>query len=357
MSDAAKPSRADIDPELVNLRRRFPAGPVLVASVLGFALLLMVRLRHDFAFAGQPEQPADLGRIAGQATPLPDNAHVSLVGEVDARAPARLRGHQDTGYRLAPVLGTAGRVWIHEPGEAIDVAPGYDGRFAGRLRRLDETPFAGELRARVAALPPQPRTVFAAALAAGGLPDVDVHGEPLHVTPDARVAVSERVADACRVTIARTESIVSEPTARRALEAAGFTGLKAIDKSDSGYTYEAAGDAAAATTRLRDARLFSADATPKLVAHEGTAGALRITADAVTLGATAIPRAAVTHITVYTPSTIPDDASVLQSGDTPARLWYMRPLYGVFALIALLMVWALVVDLRHVREPRADPPV
>ena len=47
---------------------------------------------------------------------------------------------------------------------------------------------------------------------------------------------------------------------------------------------------------------------------------------------------------------------------TPAALWYMRPLYAVLALVAALMLWALVVDVRELRRsslpssPRSSTP-
>jgi hypothetical protein len=46
---------------------------------------------------------------------------------------------------------------------------------------------------------------------------------------------------------------------------------------------------------------------------------------------------------------------VLVSGDTPAALWYMRPLYVLLAVIAVLMIWALVVDARQLRRAPPKP--
>lgn len=350
MSDGER--HEEIDPELVKIRSRLPIGPLFAASVLGFAVLLMVRLRHDLVFAGRPEAPTVLASLAGDLT---DDAHVSLPGRLDARAPARMRGQQDTGKRLSPLLGSAGRIWVQEPGEAIDVTPSYDGRFSGWLRRLDDTAFADGLRGYVAELPPQPRTVFPDALTAG-LPANDVHGEPIGAAPGSRVVVRERALDASVVTVVRTDNILDETAARRALESAGLTPTPGAASDDS-WTYEVGGAPEAVRDKLRQARLFSAGVEPKLVSHEGTAGSLRVDGDAVVVGDQHVPRAAVAQVTVYTPAKVPDDAWVLLSGQTPARLWYMRPLYGLLAIIALLMVWALAVDVRHLRKQRADSPV
>jgi hypothetical protein len=337
-----------IDPDLVRLGRRIPIGPLLAASVLGFAVLLMVRLRHDLVFSARGETPTQLAYT--------DDSYVSVSAVLDARAPARLRGLQSAGRRLTPVLGSRNRLWISEPGEANSVAPSYDGRFTGWLRRLDDTSFGDDLRAFVAELPPLPRVVDPASLGPTGLPEGETHGDLIHVTPETRVTVRARVPDAALVTVVKTDGIADEPSARRALEAAGLGG-RAVARTAAGWTYELAIDPAAASEKLRAARLFAAAAEPKEVTHEGRAAELRVDAETLTLGAQVIPRASVTLVTAYTPSSIPADAWVLSSGDTPAGLWYMRPVYGLLALIGLLMVWALVVDLRHMRKQRADSTV
>src|SRR5215470_15635801 len=102
---------SDIDPELVQLKRKVPVGPLLAASVLGFALLLMWRLRADFAYAAGGDAPKDVGRATAPADPV-DNSFATLTGRPDATAPARLRGAQETGHRLTPFLGSGGRFWL-----------------------------------------------------------------------------------------------------------------------------------------------------------------------------------------------------------------------------------------------------
>ncbi len=348
----------EIDPELVSLRRRVPVGPILVASVLGFALLMMVRLRHDLSYAREPEKPADLGRIRDHAPPLPDNAHVSFTGEVDAWMPARLRGTQTTGRRLAPVLGTSGAVWLDEAGEAIDEKPPYDGRFSGRLRRLDDAAFATELREFVAKLPPRPRFVYPEALTTGQLPAVDVHGEPLTVAPDTAVTVEERVPDVAIVTMVRTDTIADEAAAVKALQDLGlvFTPVP-VEKTDASWTFQVNATPDAAAAKLRDGRLFGAAAEAKIVEHTGRVAELQVTSDGVVIAGHPVGRAAIDHLEILVPMTIPAEAWVLLTGDTPARLWYMPPLYGGLAVISLLMGWALAVAIRHMRKQRADSAV
>jgi hypothetical protein len=346
-------AKDDLDPELVSLRRRLPISPVLAASVLVFTLILMWRLRADLGYAREPEQPSELPRISA-TTPLADNTHVSFPGEVDAFWPARLRGFQTTGRRLSPIIGTAGRVWVQESGESIDVTPVYDGRFSGRLRDLDATPFADRLRAHVAEAPPRPRFVFPEALG-DGLPALDVHGEPLTVLPDTPVIVTERVAGIALVTMVRTETIPDGAAAREALQALGLDPVSG-EQSEASWSFEVAGEPAQVHGRLRAARLFGAAASGKVARHEGRAGELRITAGAVILAGHSVPRAAVEHLQLLLPLELPERSWVLQAGDTPGALWYMPALYAGLAIIALLMVWALLVTARHLRNQRAAHP-
>src|SRR5215475_4605589 len=114
VSDASDAS--DIDPELVQLKRKVPVGPLLAASVLGFALLLMWRLRADFSYAGAGDAPKDVGRATALADAA-DNSFATLTGRPDATAPTRLRGAQETGHRLTPFLGSGGRVWLEDDGD------------------------------------------------------------------------------------------------------------------------------------------------------------------------------------------------------------------------------------------------
>jgi hypothetical protein len=349
-------AREEIDPELVKLRRSVPVGPILVACVLGFSLLLMFRLRHDLAYSRRGDQPTDLGDVR-RAASLPDNAYVTLTGVPDLRAPGRILGIQDIGHRMAPFLGTGGRVWLAEAGDASTVTPQYDEKWTGRLQELDRISFADSLREYVAGLPPQPRTVFADALKGGALPTTDVDGDPLQTTPDTKVDVEERLLDAAVVTLVKTDTVTDEATARAALERAGLTATP-TDKSATSWTFDVTGaDAAAAQAKLRAARLFGAAADPKVRSHAARAADLAFAPGAVVVAGQSIQLAAVERVVFWVPPRLPDQAWVLLAGDKPAELWYMTPLYAVLAVIALLMIWALAVVVRHARNSGADSPV
>lgn len=345
----------DIDPELVQLKRKVPVGPLLAASVLGFALLLMWRLRADLAYAGAGEAPKDVGRATAPADPV-DNSFATLTGRPDATAPTRLRGAQETGHRLTPFLGSGGRVWLEDDGDGGSVTPVLDDRWTGRLRRVDSTSFAAELGRWVAASPPVPKVVFAAALAAPTPPTVDANGDPLVLGPDARVALQLILPDKSRVLFVKTDDIPDEAAARAELGKLGWTVGEPVEKTDASWAWDVAAGADAVNAALRKDRRFGAAASAAVETVEGRAADLDLSSPStIRLGGRELARAAVDHAVYYVRPNLPDDAWVLAAGDTPASLWYMRPLYAVLAVIAILMIWALVVDLRQLRRERPKP--
>jgi len=333
----------DIDPELVRLRRGGKVGPVLAASVLGLSAYLVWILRADFSYANAADAPEDMGSAAALlARPSPPvNAFVSVAAAPDLRAPARLWAREGKGHRLAPALGTGGRLWIHHDKDAPGTAPSDDGRLTGRLRRLADVPFEAALRQYVAALPPLPRTVFSEAFA-GGIPSVDVAGEPLALTPETRVAVDENT-DVVQVTFVQTDSVTDDASARGALAAAGLPAPSAPGETALGaWTYEIPGEVAAVRDKLHAARIFGAAVDPKLARHEGTRADLVVAANGLTLRGKSLPWSRVQRVTFFVPATLPADAWILLQGETPGSLWYVRPLFIAVAALGALMLWALV---------------
>ncbi len=333
----------DIDPELVRLRRGTKVGPVLALCVLGLSAYLLVSLGADFSYANRGEAAEDVGTAAALlARPSPPaNAFVSVEAALDFRAPARLWAREGKGHRIAPALGTGGRLWIHQDKDAPGTTPTDDGRFAGRLRRLADVPFEAALRQYVAALPPLPRTVFPDAFA-GGVPSVDVAGEPLVLAPETRVAVDENT-DGVLVTFVQTDSVTDDASARRALAAAGLPAPTAPGETSLGaWTYEIPGDPAAVRDKLHAARIFGAAVDPKLVRHEGARADLTVTPAGLTLGGKSLPWSRVQRVTFFVPAALPADAWIVLQGESPASLWYVRPLFIAVAAIGALMLWALV---------------
>jgi len=177
------------------------------------------------------------------------------------------------------------------------------------------------------------------------------------VGPETPVTVEEAVANLALVTLVETDTVVDEQTAASELARAVSATARIQTKTDTSWTFEVDGDPAAVAAQLKTARLFGARSDPKVVAHRGRAGDLRITAEAVTLADLTVARSSVDHLEIAVTQVIPGDAWVLLSGEDPAALWYMPLLYAGLALVALLMVWALSVTIRHLRKHRAHPPV
>jgi hypothetical protein len=340
----------EIDPELVRLKRRIPVGPVLAVSVLGLALLLMWQLRADLAYAGHGDAPVDLGRADAPAA-LVENSFVTLTGHPDAVAPLRVRGAQETGHRLAPFLGSGARVWL-EDGDASTAPPPIDDRYSGRLLRVTGTELGAELARYTASAPPAPHVVTPDALRPPLA--LDANHDPLAPASGDRVVLALVVADQSRVLFVRTDDIPDEPAARAALSRLAYPAAAPVEQTDRSWSYDVAAAPAAVNAALHQARLFGAAASARVEHVEGTVGALDLSAaDQVTLGGRALPRAAIDHALVWTRPALPGDVWVLVSGDFPSSLWYMRPLYLMLAVVALLMLWALVVDARQLRRPPA----
>jgi len=289
-----------------------------------------------------------------------DNGYATLEGRPDAAAPARARGAQETGRRLAPFVGSGGRVWLEDSGDASQATLADDERWTGRLRRLDATPLGDELARHLAAAPPVAHVVYPHGPngpdgLAASLPAADASGDPIAVAPDSRVALKVTVPGRARVDFVKTDDIGDEAAARAALEKMGLS-PSPVEHTDSSWSFEVAGGADAVNAGLRAARHFGAAAAPKVETLSGVAADLDLSApDAIRLAGRAVPRAAVEHAIFWTQPALPADAWVLSAGDTPASLWYMRPLYAMLALISVLMLWALAVDLRELRRARPKP--
>ncbi len=344
-----------IDPELVKIRRRGRIGPILALAVLGLAVVLMVKLRADFIYSLQPETPTDLGPAGAPTVPPGDNLHARIHGALDYSTPGRMKGGQlDTGHRVARVLGTSAKIWIHEAGEAADVEAVYDDAWTGRLRRIDDVPFAGELRAFVEALPPAPRYVNPDVLLRGE-PKLDIYGDPLAILANTPVVLEERATDAAIVTQVATDEVKDAAAAAKALADAGFTAKPVVESAANAWSFEVPVSVEDARAKLRAARMFGASATARTAVHRGTWALFHVTGGVFSLGDDKVPFAAVERVSFLVAPSLPDDAWILLVGENPGTLWYMKPLFGVLAVLALLMAWASFLALRDWRRSRNFP--
>jgi hypothetical protein len=348
-------SKDEIDPELVKLKRRSPVGPLLAFSVFGFAAFLLVTLRFDFFYSLEGANPKDLGRAVDLQGALPDNQYVGVHGAIDHSWPGLLHGRQGAGYRLAPLMGTHGRFWVHEEGEAGLVTAAYDDRFTGRLRPLASQPYANELRAYVAGLPPQPRFVYASSL-----PNLksDVYGDAIPEDGNLDVTVEQKLDNASTILMVATDDIKNQKAATAALVAAGIDApvLEAEASTDTTWVYDVAVDPAAANDKLRAAKLFGAAASARTALLKAKLKDLKATDTTLTVRDQEIHLASIGHIVVFVPvDAIPSDAWVVVEGELPATFWYMRALDGVLAGVGLLMLWAGVRSLLGGRRARPRP--
>ena len=155
----------EIDPDLVRLRRGAPQiGLIAAAGVVLLCLALIVRLRHDFAYAREADTARAVTVDAIVAGQVAANSYVTLVAPPDRVGAIRLRGSKsNSGTRMAAARGTGDRLWLALPGDSFDRRYQHDDRVTGRLRKLADVRYAGPL-ARALAKYPAPRFVTGAEL-------------------------------------------------------------------------------------------------------------------------------------------------------------------------------------------------
>jgi len=354
--------RDEVDPELLVLpRTRARIGWLLALSVIAFCAYFMIRLRGDLVFSRAGDEPSRLRSIAEAlaADPedyvaidaVPDRAFLLRVFASDAK----------DGHRLAPVLGSGNRLWIMFEGSQWDAPAAYDEIYRGRVKRLGDLPFYGDLVDHLATMQRIPRGVKIAALRAAleqrASSLEDIGGDRIALAADTPIAIAERVAGQSAVTVFRTDTQRDESAWRHALEAIGLLapGAPLVDTREDAWTFQvAAPDGVdAVEAKLVAARLFAARAEPYDRTHRATWGKLSAAPGGLSVAGTQVPWQSVTATAVETPRTAPADARVIITTEAPGDYWYLIPVYLVFAAIALLFAWALVRALR--REGDASP--
>ena len=357
----------EFDPELYSLKRkRAGIGPVLAATVALLCAYMLWTLRADFGYALADKQARDFGDAAAAyrtGGSVADNAYVSLSGRADLQGPGWLRGKQAIGYRVMPLLGSSGRLWIHVSDDSRAGPPVYDLGYSGRTRRIDDLAFRDELDAYVQTLPAQPHWISAEALAGGaGKAQLrDVHGDLLTLAPDTPVELDERVAGVALVTAYPNDTIKDEAGARAALVAAGLTpAANLARKTDRSWTFEVAAPDGLPGVRatISKASLYAAMASDsvseQIVRHAGSwkdvsydpAGQQIKLSDG-----RSVPLSSVASLIARVKPSLPADAAILLTDEKPDDFWYVLPLYGLLVLVLGLMVWA------TVRALRSDGPM
>jgi hypothetical protein len=357
------PSRDEIDPELVSLRRGpMRVGPLLAASIVVFAVFLMLRLRHDLAFSREPATPRHVPDVAelldGRAG---DNDFVKVRATPDRAFAARVAvSVADDGHRAVPVQGTDGRLWLLLGGNVWAEEVAYEELYTGRLRPVDRMPFGDDLRRWVRTQPPAPRHVTAdqvkEALLAGADTLTAPTGDRIEVAPDTPVAVVQRVADRVEIRAALTPTLADAGAWAAALREAGVPVGAATREERDAVIFAADVTAEQAGAALARARLMSARVEPVLARHETTWAGLTAGPDGMRLdGGAAIAWSELDWVAVTVARTLPADARILITSERPTTYWYVLPLYLLLSFFAALFAWALVRAVRRAREAAPVP--
>ena len=352
-------ARDEVDPELLVLPRPRPrVGPLLALSALVFCAYFLIRLHSDFSFSHSGGDPARVGSVAGAIAADPES-FIELAAVPDRAATLRVYASDARdGHRLAPVLGSADRLWILFGGSHWVEPPTYDERVRGRVKRMGDLPFHDQLVAHLAEtrLPRalDPRAALSA-LGDARAPLRDVAGDPVAREPDAPVTVHERTVGEALVTGFATDRYPDEKAWRAALERAGVLapGAPLAGKSEASWSFRvvAPGGVDAVAASLGHARLFAARAEPVERTHRALWRELAVEGgDLVVAGGARVQPASIASIVVEAHRRAPDDARVLVTDERPDDYWHVNAIFAILGLLSLAFAWALWRGLRGARE-------
>jgi hypothetical protein len=232
-----------VDPELLRLPVPLPRRqPLLAVAVLIVGVLLLYRLRTDLRYALESAVPRNLGpavsALASGQLPSAIDHHVALSGLPDHRnslafefkgARSRMQA-----FRL---LGSGSRIFVSTPaagGQLVD-------RFSGRLRRLDDLSYAETLRTSwqqmqvLRALDLKKLEKLPAGPLAKPLSISDRAGEPLSINAEQDLLIDVLFDSDLRVLLAK-DKYPSEADARHEVERLNLAHGPGVETKD-GYGY------------------------------------------------------------------------------------------------------------------------
>jgi hypothetical protein len=345
----------EIDPDLIRLPRGLPTlGALASAAIVIMCVVLMVRLRHDLAFARASSSARQVTVDAIVAGNIAADSYVTVDAPPDHVGAIRIRTSEATaGSRVVAVRGASDHLWLALSGDGWDHFT-HDDRVTGRLRRLAAARFAGPLSAALRSYP-APRFVTGAELKRAKTSG-DTHltlydGAAIIVTSADEVELSLADPGAAVVVAALSPSRSTVEAWTDALAAAGVIAATDVPASESTdlvrWNVRRPDAVTSIQAALDGAQLWGARVEPAN-ARVRTAWSQVITSDVGIVGPNGvIPWAAVDVAGIWAPRTIPADAWVILTGEAPGDYWYLQLIYIGLAVIGGLFVWALVRSVRR----------
>lgn len=346
--------RDRIDPDLVKLRRtRAKVGVITSLGIVVLCGYFLVRLTPDRRFGGEDEAPTAVASADVLEGRVETDRHVEIEAEpLVSHAIRSIKSKGDLGLRLVPARGSSDRLWLALPGDSWD-PPVVNSRYTGRLRKLDELPFATAVRGYAAE---NPRPLFAtsssvrAGITAGKVKTVS--GEEIAIADSDRIAFD--LVEPAQSTIIASYG-ERQPTVQAWLAAFTRAGISATevkvgkpkdsDEALGQVRFDVQLSPAETTQKLAAAELFATRVEPVTLHKEMTWAELKQKQS---------PDAQVDLIGIYARREIPGDAYVLITGEVPQDYWYVTPISIVLVVIGLLFAWALVRAVRRdLLPPRA----
>lgn len=360
----------DHDEELATLSPRTPArrSPVTALVVIGLAVVVGWRLRHDIVFGLRGRTPVVLGEARTiDPAALRDNTYVTASGLPDRRNALFIepRG-EEVRQGFFRLLGTGSRLFVRaaDTSQATALAD----RWTGRLRRLDALPwasqlrdyFANEVRARRYLVPEALKEAIGAK---GEVTVKDRAGQPLALRPDTVVGIEVRDEARVEVMLSR-DKYADESDALKEVERLGLQAELGYGTADD---FGVIVDAPLAQRNAVLAKLEGRDLAFRLLMVRYLVPLERLSAgDAGLVVAAAeveqpdgnkvparrlpltVPWDQVQAASVAEPVIIAPDAWVLTEGEAPGAFWWAPVLLVVLTAFAAFNGWVLAR-----RRPRA----
>ncbi|HTL38325.1 MAG TPA: hypothetical protein VL326_34580 [Kofleriaceae bacterium] len=336
-----------IDPELIKLaRKQTHIGVVTCAGVIFLALFFIIKLNADRRFGGASDTPASATPADIADGKVTNDQLVSVQGELMMAHAVRVGAEKKSlGLRVVPLRGTAEKVWVVLDGDGY--AKPTMGSFTGRLRDLDDLPFAHTVRDYVAAHP-QPVFATAAATRAGFSSNkvASVAGDQLDVRDSDRVGFEIVDASAATVVCTFNEKHENLAACTKELQTAGIPIPPTPREGRDQAYYDVTGvenAVATMTTKLEAAKLWGTRVDAVTRHYDTTWAKLKTSSPAgFTVDTTTIPDAQIDLIGLYVVRSIPANAHAVILGEHPQDYWYVMPVTVLLSIIGLLFAWALV---------------